>query len=93
MKHVTMTLLLECPDDVPSDVLAFMAWNLADHANREFGADYQPAWTTQPYEGPVLAKHVSVSVGIVSDTQDKLSREFDALMRRFPSGDDDPHAA
>jgi hypothetical protein len=53
MKRIELTLRLECRDDVPSSVLAWMAANLADHAENEFGDDYAPDFV-DGYEGPPL---------------------------------------
>ena len=45
MKRVTISLILNCPDDIPPHVLAWMAGNLAEHATHEFGRCYNPEWT------------------------------------------------
>ena len=44
MKKVTITLTLECRDDIPPHIARWMAGNLEEHAAYEFGRDYQPRW-------------------------------------------------
>ncbi len=43
MKEVTITLTLQCRDDVPEHVLQWMAENLEEHAFHEFKSDYEPS--------------------------------------------------
>jgi hypothetical protein len=45
MKPIVITVHLQCRDDVPVDVLNWMAENLAAHAAHEFGNGYDPEWT------------------------------------------------
>ena len=64
MKRVAITLTLECRDDVPEEVLQWMAANLVQHAERELTEDYEPDW--HHYQGPPLAGRISVLVNSAS---------------------------
>ena len=59
MKPIEITLRLHCRDDVPANVVEWMAGNLAEHAENEFAGDYDPEWN-DGYEGPPLAGGVAV---------------------------------
>jgi len=61
MQRITVTIDIDCQDDIPDHVVEWMADNLADHAVQEFGNDYDPEWT-DGYEGPPLAGPVTWAV-------------------------------
>lgn len=65
MKRVSITITMNCQDDIPSHVAAWMSRNLMEHAEREFGLDYDPQWVTPSFEGPpVTAGNIDVDVKV-----------------------------
>ena len=48
MKPIAVTLHLQCRDDVPADVLSWIAESLADYVSTTFGVGYDP--TSHPFE-------------------------------------------
>ena len=65
MIRVVITLTLDCRDDVPQHILRWMAENLVEHASREFGDYYDPAFVATSYPGPPLQGHVVATVTTV----------------------------
>lgn len=63
MKRLAITITIKCQSDIPSHVVAWMAGNLREHVEREFGLDYDPRWVTPSFEGPpVTAGNIDVEV-------------------------------
>jgi hypothetical protein len=73
--------MLPCRDDVPAQVLEWMAANLAEHAAHEFDEDYEPDWG-QGYVGPPLAGAVFVSVAALQDPLAAFRAHLQALTDR-----------
>jgi hypothetical protein len=44
VRHVSINLSFMVRGDTPPDVVEWMAANLAEHAEHEFGSDYEPDW-------------------------------------------------
>jgi hypothetical protein len=53
-KRIAITLEMDVHGDVPFDVLDWMVNNLANHAEHEFGCDYEPWMSNDTYPGPPL---------------------------------------
>lgn len=54
-RDITITLTLPCRDDVPDDVVDWMASHLAQFARQEFADVYDPTtWHTPSYVGPPM---------------------------------------
>lgn len=66
MKRIVVTLTLDCRDDVTPSVLAWMRDNLEEHAEREFGKDYDPEWT-DGYQGPPLVGLADATGAVLLD--------------------------
>jgi hypothetical protein len=82
MRGVVIHLTLECADDVPPHVLDWMSGNLAEHAENEFGGDYEPEWTDPQYDGPPLLGVASVTIdGVETDYVETRRRQWDAAMQ------------
>jgi hypothetical protein len=62
IRIVTITLTFECPADVPAAVIEWMAGNLVQHAEHEFGDDYDPEWTDAKYDKEPLTRVIDVKV-------------------------------
>jgi hypothetical protein len=60
MKRITITLSLDCRDDVPPHILDWMCENLAEYRQNEFNHDYEPEWNDPPFDGPPLVGDVEV---------------------------------
>ena len=63
MKCVTVTVEIDCPDDIPQNVIESMGGNLGEHAAHEFERNYDPEWN-DGYEGPPVAGHVTHTVSV-----------------------------
>jgi hypothetical protein len=58
---ILFAVTLDCRDDVPQEVLDWMAANLTEHAEQEFGPrGYRPDFTDEQYPGPPLRGAVVV---------------------------------
>lgn len=68
MKCISITVDIDCPEDIPQHVVDWMGDNLGEHAAHEFGRDYCPEWTENVREGlpgflgPLIAGHVTHTV-------------------------------
>ena len=62
MKRVSITLTLDCRDNLPDHVLEWMGANVAEHASHEFADDYDEHFVRPSYVGPPLEDHGTVDV-------------------------------
>ena len=49
MKRINFTITLNCREDVPPDVIEWMAVSLLQHAETEFASDFDPAFVGHSY--------------------------------------------
>jgi hypothetical protein len=52
---VSITVTVDCREDVPPHVIDWMAANLAEHAHQEFGDGYQAGFVSPAWDGPPLS--------------------------------------
>ena len=56
MQRLAITVTFACPDDVPPHVLDWMAANVLEYVEHEFGSDYDADFVRPTYIGPPLCE-------------------------------------
>ena len=98
VQRVTVTLTMDCREDLPTALLEWMREALEAHAQQAFGADYKPksitpappARQTRLYKEPPLNFPLKPNITSVVSAKRVSTRFVDkpTLLKRLTEGDD-----